>query len=676
MTRPQSARLAFALVANAALLGTAAGQQFSWQAASSGNWETAANWSPSGTPTNSLHSAVLGFTSPYLVLLNSSPTLGSLNISNPLAELYIAPGRALAIRAGGAIVNGQIFINSDVDGVGSYSATYLTLSEGATLSGSGGITLVPYGASSPRARISTAGNNTASATIGSGITIDGTGYLEGKLTNQGIISGGPGEGPSITGIVTQTGPGKISVNSSGTAASIGGGGTLVGGTIETTNGGVFLATGTGTISGSTITAGSLAGVVSGANLLVTGSLTTHGELRVNNGSYSATYLTLANGATLAGSGKVTLIPYGATSPRARLSTTNNNTDVGYIAPGLTIDGAGYIEGKFTSQGIIGGGPGDGPSIVGTVNQVGPGKVSVTTSGTVASLGNGGTLTGGLIETSNGGAFTVVGAGTISGVAITGGSVATINSGANLLVAGSVAVNGSLRVNNGDYSATYLTLADGAAINGQGKVTLVPYGSSSFRAHLATANNNSAVGTLGAGVTLDGVGYIDGVIKHNGTFAPGNGFGNIQVVGNLVQSPTSRTEIQIGGPSDSQRDSITGSGTVTLAGKLVLQLIGGYSLPTNSTYKFINVGQLKGQFDAIEAPSAPGGVWRVRYGSTSATLVFACKADFNADGFLTFEDFDEFVAAFNDGKPIADFDQDGFLTYEDFDAFVNAFQSGC
>jgi len=58
------------------------------------------------------------------------------------------------------------------------------------------------------------------------------------------------------------------------------------------------------------------------------------------------------------------------------------------------------------------------------------------------------------------------------------------------------------------------------------------------------------------------------------------------------------------------------------------------------------------------------------------LTSCCPADFNSDGFLTFEDFDEFVAAFEAGAITADFDADGFLTFEDFDAFVGAFEAGC
>ncbi|MDX2118516.1 MAG: EF-hand domain-containing protein [Planctomycetota bacterium] len=67
-----------------------------------------------------------------------------------------------------------------------------------------------------------------------------------------------------------------------------------------------------------------------------------------------------------------------------------------------------------------------------------------------------------------------------------------------------------------------------------------------------------------------------------------------------------------------------------------------------------------------------------YGNTplAATIALACAPDFNNDDFLTFEDFDAFVAAFEAGDALADFNADGFLTFEDFDAFVAEFEAGC
>jgi len=54
----------------------------------------------------------------------------------------------------------------------------------------------------------------------------------------------------------------------------------------------------------------------------------------------------------------------------------------------------------------------------------------------------------------------------------------------------------------------------------------------------------------------------------------------------------------------------------------------------------------------------------------------CRADFNADGFLDFTDFDDFVTAFEAGNASADFNADGFLDFTDFDDFVAAFEGGC
>lgn len=70
-------------------------------------------------------------------------------------------------------------------------------------------------------------------------------------------------------------------------------------------------------------------------------------------------------------------------------------------------------------------------------------------------------------------------------------------------------------------------------------------------------------------------------------------------------------------------------------------------------------------------SVGAGFWYSSYNP-----VPTCPADFNVDGFLTFEDFDAFVAAFSAGQPSSDFNNDGFITFDDFDAFVLAFEVGC
>jgi len=58
------------------------------------------------------------------------------------------------------------------------------------------------------------------------------------------------------------------------------------------------------------------------------------------------------------------------------------------------------------------------------------------------------------------------------------------------------------------------------------------------------------------------------------------------------------------------------------------------------------------------------------------LLGTCRPDFNADGFLDFTDFDEYVSAFDAGTSTADYNNDGFLDFTDFDAFVSEFEAGC
>jgi hypothetical protein len=67
----------------------------------------------------------------------------------------------------------------------------------------------------------------------------------------------------------------------------------------------------------------------------------------------------------------------------------------------------------------------------------------------------------------------------------------------------------------------------------------------------------------------------------------------------------------------------------------------------------------------------------RYEALLWTFIFApCTADFNADGFVEFTDFDAFVVAFEDGDTASDMNGDGFLDINDFDAFVVGFEAGC
>jgi len=65
-------------------------------------------------------------------------------------------------------------------------------------------------------------------------------------------------------------------------------------------------------------------------------------------------------------------------------------------------------------------------------------------------------------------------------------------------------------------------------------------------------------------------------------------------------------------------------------------------------------------------------------STPASFSFVTifPADFNGDGFVSGDDFDEFVALFEVGDPAADFNGDTFVSGDDFDDFTLHFEAGC
>ena len=96
-------------------------------------------------------------------------------------------------------------------------------------------------------------------------------------------------------------------------------------------------------------------------------------------------------------------------------------------------------------------------------------------------------------------------------------------------------------------------------------------------------------------------------------------------------------------------------------------------------EIITAQGVAGAFNRVEfGPGFPTNRVQFDYQADKVRVTFMprCTADFNDDGFLTFEDFDAFIGAFESGDASGDFNADGFITFEDFDAFVGAFEAGC
>jgi len=104
-------------------------------------------------------------------------------------------------------------------------------------------------------------------------------------------------------------------------------------------------------------------------------------------------------------------------------------------------------------------------------------------------------------------------------------------------------------------------------------------------------------------------------------------------------------------------------------------LGGIVLAAKIVYDVDGDGDFQDPSGASPSdPNSPDEAYRalLYIGNTSK----GCPSDFNGDGFVSGEDFDSFVLAFEAGDGAADFDSNVFVNGDDYDAFVIAFEAGC
>ncbi|MFO0833778.1 MAG: immunoglobulin domain-containing protein [Phycisphaerales bacterium] len=65
-----------------------------------------------------------------------------------------------------------------------------------------------------------------------------------------------------------------------------------------------------------------------------------------------------------------------------------------------------------------------------------------------------------------------------------------------------------------------------------------------------------------------------------------------------------------------------------------------------------------------------------HATSDPAFVSVCIADFNCDGFVNGNDYDEFAELFDEAYSGADLNSDGFVNGDDYDLFASAFDAGC
>lgn len=115
--------------------------------------------------------------------------------------------------------------------------------------------------------------------------------------------------------------------------------------------------------------------------------------------------------------------------------------------------------------------------------------------------------------------------------------------------------------------------------------------------------------MGGNVNLDGSlqgsGTITGNLTMNGTLAPGNSPGVLNVDGDILFSPLGQTHIELAGlNAGTEYDTVSATGTVTLDGSLNVYLLEGLENTLNGTEVFtiVESSLLEGAFDNLVSGS--------------------------------------------------------------------------
>ena len=182
--------------------------------------------------------------------------------------------------------------------------------------------------------------------------------------------------------------------------------------------------------------------------------------------------------------------------------------------------------------------------------------------------------------------------TVGALSGTGGTIA--------LGAGTLTTNSSANTT----LATQITGTGGLTKQGLGALNLT--GTNTYTGPTSVMAGTLAVNgsltsnvTVGAAGTLGGNGIITGLVTNNGIIAPGNSIGALTINGNFVQSAGSIYQVQVN--SAGQGDRINSSGTATLNGGMVQVQVQAQSgtYARNTTYTILNAtGGVSGTYSSV------------------------------------------------------------------------------
>jgi hypothetical protein len=514
---------------------------------STGFWGTVGSWSPADIPNTNAETALLPGAGAYTVTAAANYTVGGITISNPLAVLAINPSRIMTL-SGVSVNDGTIVVND----AGTNADTRYTIGTTHTLDGTGDLVLNANAVNLASSYIFyTSMANTF--THGASHTIRGTGQIYPITSNAGtIVADQTGrildlisQNKTNTGMMRATNGATLRVSSI-TVTNTGGqmvadnatlhlsAGGVVGGTVSSINGGATLVTGTSTMTD--VTLSGTANIDPAGRLNLSGTtLTNNATITVNTAGTNVDTRLVVAAPTMSIGGTGTIVlnanPANPGSSYLFFSSTANLLTLG---SGQTLRGRGDVYPNTTNNGVIdadvsggtlrlfsqpkannnllrasAGGTLDIESI--TVTQA-PGAIVRADNATVTL--SSGTISGGLIESLNGGTVVVTANSGLHGVTnsapIFASGGATLHTNAAGIVNNNVITINTTALN----TDTRYTWEASTTLSGTGSIVLNANPANLGSAYLFFAASTNVL-THAAGHTIRGTGEVFVNLINNG-----------------------------------------------------------------------------------------------------------------------------------------------------------------
>jgi hypothetical protein len=456
------------------------------------------------------------------------------------------------------------------------------------------------------------------------------------------------------------------------------GSAITGGVLNTANGGqIYADAHTSTLTDVTNAGWLAAG--NGGRLVLQNSLTNDGYLNVYYGGYyGCGTLEFANDLTIAGTGEVhttcaTLMSNsGATATLGagqNLHGNNTNIDVAVDNLGVVTAEAGIValrNAPKINRNLLQAAPGGYLDISTAVTQLDGGRILA--DGGHVRLSTGSTITGGELNTINGGLVYAEAQTTAMHAVTNRGWFGAGNGGQLNITSDSIQNDGSITLYYGGYYGNgRLRLDADCTISGDGTLFLT-------NGHVFS--NVGAGLSNGPGHTITGVGPINVTLTNLGVVAPGSGAGTLTVNATFTQTDTGTLLAGVLGPWNSDRLAV--GGAATLDGTLRLVRAGGYvPLPGHQFVVLTAGAPLTSQFAAVVGP----GRFSAAYNNNQVLVtVLNGPGDTDCDGDVDFDDINPFVLALSDPAAYqllypncelgaADCNGDGVVDFDDINAFV-------